>query len=69
MLPINTLNKPTKYTLEHSTSLSISVDDDGNEPAVFDEESENNTNLIQDTDVQCESPVKTQTPKYNDRAI
>jgi hypothetical protein len=68
MLP-NSLNKPTKYTLEHSTSLSISVDDDGNEPAVFDEESENNTDIIQDTDVQCESPVKTQAPKYNYRAL
>jgi hypothetical protein len=69
MLP-NSLNKPTKYTLESSMPLTINVgDDDGNEPAVFDEESENNTDIIQDTDVQCESPVKTQAPKYNYRAL
>ena len=69
MLPINTLNKPTKYTLEHSTSLSISVDDDGLEPAVVDDEPENNTNLIQDEDILCESRVKTHAPKYNYRAL
>ena len=69
MLPINTLNKPTKYTLEHSTSLSISVDDDGVEPAVVDDEPENNTNLIQDEDILCESRVKTHTPTYKYRAL
>jgi hypothetical protein len=40
MLPINTLNKQSKYTLEHSTSLSISVGDDGDEPALVDDEDE-----------------------------
>ena len=41
MLPINTLNRSSKYTLEHSTTLSISVGDDGDDSAVFDDEDAN----------------------------
>ena len=67
MLPINTLNKQSKYTLEHSTSLSISVGDDGDDSALVDEdEPMQNINITQDEDVQH---VKTHTPKYNYRAL
>jgi hypothetical protein len=38
MLPSNNLNKSSKYTLEHSTPLSISVGDDGYDPEVVDED-------------------------------
>ena len=68
MLPINTLNKQSKYTLERSAPLSISVGDDVDEPAVVDDDDEHETNIeiVQDEDVQR---VKTQAPKYNYRAL
>ena len=68
MLPINNLNKQSKYTLEHSTSLAISVGDDVDEPAVVvdDDEPMQNTNITQDEEMHR---VKTQAPKYNYRAL
>jgi hypothetical protein len=69
MLP-NSLNKPTKYTLDHSESLTISVGYNGDEcvsVAVDDDnEHENNTDIVQDEGAQH---VKTHKPKYNYRAL
>ena len=67
MLPINTLNKQSKYTLEHSTSLSINVGDDEDVSAVIDDdEPTNNSDIVQDEEVRH---VKTRAPKYNYRAL
>ena len=67
MLPINNLNKQSKYTLEHSTSLSISVREDDNvSPVVDDDEPTNNTDIVQDEEVQH---IKMHKPKYNYRAL
>jgi hypothetical protein len=66
MLPINTLNKQSKYILEHSTSLSISVGDHDDESALVDDDHENNMDIVQDEVVQH---VKTHAPKYNYRAL
>lgn len=70
MLPTS-LNKPSKYTLDPSMPLTISVGDDGYESAVVDDEdeAENNPDTIKDTDMQSNPPVKTQAPKYNYRAL
>ena len=68
MLP-NSLNKSSKYTLEHSTPLSISVGDDGYDPALVDDdedEPENTAEIVQDEEVHR---VKTHAPKYNYRAL
>ena len=54
MLPINNLNKQSKYTLERSAPLSISVGDDVDESAVVDDDDEHETNIeiVQDEDVE-----------------
>lgn len=69
MLPTS-WNKPIKYTIEHSTPLSISVgddnDDDDEETALVDDEPTNNADIVQDEEVRC---VKIHTPKYNYRAL
>ena len=68
MLPINNLNKQSKYTLDPSMPLTISVGDDGYESAVVDDEDEpeNTAEIVQDEEVQH---VKTRAPKYNYRAL
>ena len=68
MLPINNLNKQSKYTLDPSMPLTISVGDDGYESAVVDDEDEpeNTAEIVQDEEVQR---VKTQAPKYNYGAL
>jgi len=69
MLP-NSLNKPTKYTIEHSMSIrDADAYSDMDDNVSDEDDSAKISDIVQDIDMQSKPHVKTQAPKYNYRAL
>jgi hypothetical protein len=70
MLPINTLNKQSKYTLEHSTSIGdVDAYSDMDDNISDEDDSAKTSDIVHNQDMQSKTHVKTQAPKYNYRAL